>query len=98
QWRPGPATVEAGTRNGDSNGSVDEGRWSRRTRPLQLNGGDTARERCGFQHGEGGVVFQHGRWRGGVVFRRQGNRRERSGKGKGAAMADLRRIGVWEKS
>ncbi|MED6136372.1 hypothetical protein PIB30_055538, partial [Stylosanthes scabra] len=100
----GLAKVAAGTRNGDSNGSVCEGRWSRRRRPLQLNGGVTARERCGFQHGEGGVVFQDGRGRDAASsrsscagakcgsFRRQGNRRQRSRKGKGAAMADFSRM------
>ncbi|MED6187707.1 hypothetical protein PIB30_079005, partial [Stylosanthes scabra] len=41
----GLAKVAAGTRDGQSSGSVDKGRWSRRRGPLQLNGGDTARRR-----------------------------------------------------
>ncbi|MED6205971.1 hypothetical protein PIB30_022714 [Stylosanthes scabra] len=41
----GLANVAAGTRDGDSSDSVDEGRWSRRRGPPQLNGGDTAKRR-----------------------------------------------------
>ncbi|MED6220089.1 hypothetical protein PIB30_041556 [Stylosanthes scabra] len=53
--------------------------------------------------------FQHGRRRDAAssrtsstgakcgAFRRQGNRQQRSGKGKGAAMVDFSTMGVWEK-
>ncbi|MED6224304.1 hypothetical protein PIB30_082700 [Stylosanthes scabra] len=75
--------------------SVDKGRWSRRRRPLQLNGGDTARAEAQRQRGwasrtdDGEMRLLHGRAVQGPNAVPSAVKRT----GKGAAMADFSAMG-----